>query len=78
MSKSVDQASPAPTLAAKASWRPSGEKATSSMPPKGGAGTSASSPRVTSTGSPPATGTTKRWERRPSSQAFQWRTKSRS
>ncbi len=50
----------------------------SSGPPNGLEGQSASMPRITSTGSPPATGRTNRCERRPSFQVSQCRMNSRS
>ncbi len=76
-SKFVDQASSRPAaFAEKTTDRPSGWIANSSAPPKGLLGLSASIAFIRSTASPPETGTTNRWERRPSFQASQWRTKS--
>ncbi len=73
----MDQASLRPTsLAEKTTDFPSGLIASSSAPPKGLLGQSASIPFMRSTASPPATGTANRCERRPSHQASQCRTKS--
>src|SRR4029079_10661194 len=79
-SRLVDQgSSAAASRAAKTMARASGEKADSSVPPKGLEGLSAFSPRETSTGSPPglppARGRTNRWVRRPSLQVSQRREK---
>src|SRR6266850_447764 len=70
---SVDQASFFTILDVNAIDLPSGDQANSSCPPNGFVGLSASAPFMTSTGSPPLSGQTKRWLRLPSFQASQCR-----